>query len=72
MKKKALICIVAGILLIATGYILYSSKTGNINTTNSNSEITRNEAISIMNGIIKDAIKVYENPSALFDTTLEE
>lgn len=72
MKKKALICILAGILLIATGYILYSSKTGNINVTNSNSELTRDEAVSIMNNIIKDVIKVYENPSEIFDTVLEE
>lgn len=72
MKKKALICILAGILLIATGYILYSSKTGNINVTNSNSELTRDEAVSIMNNVIKDVIKVYENPSEIFDTVLEE
>lgn len=72
MNKKALICILAGLLLISTSYTLYSSKTGKINNNNGNTELTRDDAVSIMNGVIKDVIDVYENPNKVFDATLEE
>lgn len=72
MNKKALICVVAGLLLIMTSYTLYNSKTSKVNTNNTNTEITRDDAISIMNDVITDIIKVYEKPDEVFETTIEE
>ena len=72
MNKKALICVVAGLLLIMTSYTLYNSKTSKVNTNNTNTEITRDDAISIMNDVITDIIKVYEKPDEVFETSIEE
>ena len=72
MNKKALICVVAGLLLIMTSYTLYNSKTSKVNTNNTNTELTRDDAISIMNDVITDIIKVYEKPDEVFETTIEE
>lgn len=72
MNNKALICVVAGLLLIMTSYTLYNSKTSKVNTNNTNTELTRDDAISIMNDVITDIIKVYEKPDEVFETTIEE
>ena len=72
MNKKALICVVAGLMLIMTSYTLYNSKTSKVNTNNTNTELTRDDAISIMNDVITDIIKVYEKPDEVFETSIEE
>lgn len=65
--NKSLILIIIGILLFGMGMFLYTSKSSNNLITAETKVLSRDDAISVMTELINNTIKVYENPSSVFE-----
>ena len=68
--KKSHIIIIIGILFLASGIYLYTSKKNPM--TYIESTLSREKAISLMESLLEDAILVYEKPEEYFKVTEEE
>lgn len=64
--KKSLILIPVGVLLIGCGIFLYFMGGGLSGGNGSDRVLSRDDAIGVVNGLLKNVIKVYENPSSIF------
>ena len=70
--KKPFVLIIIGIVLFSIGYMLYTGKESKITNTNSDIVLTKDEAVNIMGQLINEVIKIYENPTEVFDISETE
>ena len=65
--KKSILFFLIGVFLIASSLYLYFGK-DKIKYANVESNLSREEAVSVMTSLINDVINIYESPSNFFST----